>query len=66
MIKRRKRLVEGFYTENFTNVTQEIKSGKTQFFKNQLEAYKYAREHKSYYYQVFNKDKLTMGYAVPK
>ena len=66
MNKRKKRIVEGFYTENFVNVTDQIKSGNTVFFKNQLEAYKYAQEHKSYYYQVFNKEKLTLGYAVPK
>lgn len=66
MNKRRKRLIEGYYTENFVNVTKEIKTGQTMFFEDQLEAYRYSQQVKSYYYQIFNKDKLTIGYGVPK
>ena len=54
------------FTENRINISQKVENGETLFFANEIKAYNYAEQVRSYHYQVFDKNGRHAGYAVPK
>ncbi|WP_322970302.1 hypothetical protein [Faecalibacter sp. LW9] len=55
-----------YYTELRKEVTDRIKDGRTKFFTSASEAEQYARQKRSYHYQVFDINKQHVGWGVPK
>ena len=55
-----------YFTENGKEVTDRVKNGLLIIFSSRLEADKYARQKRSYSYQVFDLDKQHAGWGVPK
>ncbi|WP_313579857.1 hypothetical protein [Chishuiella sp.] len=56
-----------YFTENGKEITDRVKDGRTKIFTNQLEAEKYARQKKSYYYPLFALDsKKSFAFGIPK
>lgn len=58
-----------YYTESGVYVGDRLEDGRTEFFEDKIQAEKYAKQVRSYYYPIFirqkNKEGLS-GYGVPK
>lgn len=54
------------YTDNHSDVTEWIKTGRTFLFSNIFDARKKAQERHSYHYEVHDAMGVRVGWAVPK
>lgn len=54
------------YNDNRVLINPFIKSGRTELFDNEIEAYNYAQLRNSYYYDVYNSQGRSVGFAVTK
>lgn len=56
---------ENLYTDSRVLINEFVKQGRTKVFTDEIEAYRFAEDKNSYYYDVYNDKGKSVGFAVP-